>query len=377
MIAMKRINIKNLFVALVLILSVVLSTGCDLLPSIDTSPASSSPATENITPIDSEWSITPAESEAPILPNIADVVAKVKPSVVAINIRVTSYDPFFGSQTQEGAGSGWIIREDGIIVTNNHVVQVADNITVTLDDGRTFPVDMNTLHTDSLSDLAILKIDATNLPTATLGDSSKLRIGDWVIAIGNSLGEGTSATSGIVSAVDVSLSVSSGQTLYNLVQTDAAINPGNSGGPLVNMAGEVIGITSAKIAEVGVEGMGYAISSQEAAPIIEQLVNTGYVVRPWLGVGLWPVSQFVIQEYNLAVDTGAFVVTVASGSPADKAGLKVGDVITSFAGKETNTVDDLIQAIRSAQIGQKVEITYWRGETQKTTSATLIESPQS
>ncbi|MDH5696595.1 MAG: trypsin-like peptidase domain-containing protein, partial [Dehalococcoidia bacterium] len=309
--------------------------------------------------------------------SIADVVAKVKPSVVAINIKVTGYDPFFGSQTQEGAGSGWIIREDGIIVTNNHVVQGADNITVTLDDGRTFPVDMNTVHTDSLSDLAIIKIDAANLPTATLGDSSKLRIGDWLVAIGNSLGERTSATSGIVSAVGVSLSVSSGQTLYNLVQTDAAINPGNSGGPLVNMAGEVIGITSAKIAEVGVEGMGYAISSQEAAPIIEQLVKTGYVVRPWLGVGLWPVSQFVVQQYNLAVDKGAFVVTVASGSPADKAGLKVGDVITSFAGEEINTVDDLIQAIRSAQIGQKVEITYWRGETQKTTSATLIESPPS
>jgi len=375
MIAMKRINIKNLFVALVLILSIVLSTGCSLLPSADTSPPSSSAVTTNVTPVVSEWSITPPESQGLTLPSIADVVAKIKPSVVAINIKVTGYDIFNQPNTQEGAGSGWIIREDGIIVTNNHVVEGATSISVTLDDGRTFPVDATTVHTDPLSDLAILKIDATNLPAATLGDSSKLRIGDWVVAIGNSLGEGTSATSGIVSALDVSLSVTSSQTLYNLIQTDAPINPGNSGGPLVNMAGEVIGITSAKIASVGVEGMGYAISSQEAAPIIEQLVKTGYVVRPWLGVSLYPVNQFVLQRYNLAVDKGAFVVNVASGSPADEAGLRVGDVITSFAGKEIDTVDDLIQAIRSAEIGQKVEITYWRGESQKTTSATLIESP--
>ena len=372
---MKRINIKNLFVALVLILSIVLSTGCSLLPSADTSPPSSSAVTTNVTPVVSEWSITPPESQGLTLPSIADVVAKIKPSVVAINIKVTGYDIFNQPNTQEGAGSGWIIREDGIIVTNNHVVEGATSISVTLDDGRTFPVDATTVHTDPLSDLAILKIDATNLPAATLGDSSKLRIGDWVVAIGNSLGEGTSATSGIVSALDVSLSVTSSQTLYNLIQTDAPINPGNSGGPLVNMAGEVIGITSAKIASVGVEGMGYAISSQEAAPIIEQLVKTGYVVRPWLGVSLYPVNQFVLQRYNLAVDKGAFVVNVASGSPADEAGLRVGDVITSFAGKEIDTVDDLIQAIRSAEIGQKVEITYWRGESQKTTSATLIESP--
>jgi serine protease Do len=372
---MKRINIRDLVLSLVLILSIVLSTGCSLLPSADTSPPSSSAVTTNVTPTESEWSITPTESQGLRLPSIADVVAKIKPSVVAINIKVTGYDIFNQPNTQEGAGSGWIIREDGIIVTNNHVVEGATSISVTLDDGRSFPVDANTVHTDPLSDLAILKIDATNLPAATLGDSSKLRIGDWVVAIGNSLGEGTSATSGIVSALEVSLSVTSEQTLYNLIQTDAPINPGNSGGPLVNMAGEVIGITSAKIASVGVEGMGYAISSQEASPIIEQLVKTGYVVRPWLGVSLYPVNQFVVQRYNLAVDKGAFVVNVASGSPADEAGLIVGDVITSFGGKEIDTVDDLIQAIRSAQIGQKVEITYWRGETQKTTSATLIESP--
>jgi serine protease Do len=372
---MKRINLRNLVLSLLLILSIVLSTGCSLLPSSETSPPPSSVVTTNVTPTESERSITPAESQGPILPSIADVVAKVKPSVVAINIEVTGYNPFTGSSTQEGAGSGWIIREDGIIVTNNHVVEGAASISVTLDDGRTFPVDAKTVHTDPLTDLAILKIDATNLPVATLGDSSKLRIGDWVVAIGNSLGKGIRATVGIVSSKGVSLQVQQGQTLYNLIDTSATINPGNSGGPLVNMAGEVVGITSAKIAATGVEATGYAISSQEAAPIIEQLIKTGYVVRPWLGVSLYPVDQFVVLTYNLAVDKGAFVVTVASGSPADEAGLKAGDVITSFAGKEIGTVDDLIQAIRSAQIGQKVEITYWRGKNKTTADITPIESP--
>ncbi len=176
----------------------------------------------------------------------------------------------------------------------------------------------------------MVRINAKNLPAAKVGDSAILRVGDWVVAIGNSLGMGISATKGIVSAKGVSLSVSAGQTLDDLIQTDAAINPGNSGGPLVNMAGEVIGITSVKIAQVGVEGMGYAISSNTAKPIIQQLVQKGYVVRPWLGVGLYTVDQYAVLRYNLAVDKGALVTQVAAGSPADKAGIKTGDVITEL-----------------------------------------------
>jgi serine protease Do len=374
---MKKASIKNIFISLILIISFALVSGCGLVTDVETPSTSGTETTENVTPIDSDWTVTTVESQTPVLPSIADVVARVKPSVVAITSEVVITDIFNRRSIQEGAGSGWIISTDGIIVTNNHVVEGAETITVTLDDGRTFSVDINTVATDKLTDLAVLKIDAENLPAATVGDSRKLRVGDWVVAIGNSLGERISATNGIVSALEVSLPMSSDQTLYNLIQTDAAINPGNSGGPLVNMAGEVVGITSAKIAEVGVEGMGYAISSQEAAPVIEQLINTGYVIRPWLGVSLWPVDQYVIQRYNLAVDKGAFVVYVAAGSPADEAGLKPGDVITGFAFEETDTVDDLIQAIRAGQIGQDVEITYWRGENTGTTHATLIESPPS
>ena len=374
---MKKISIRNLIVSLILILSLTLSTGCELISGKNTTLPSEQPqtTTNNTTPIDTEWSIPPTESQAPILPGIADVVAKVKPSVVAINTEVVTFDIFNRPFTQEGAGSGWIISEDGIIITNNHVVEGAESITVTLDDGRTFSADTKKVATDPFTDLAILKIEAQNLPSATVGDSGKSKIGDWVVAIGNSLGRGTRATMGIVSQQEVSVPVDQGQTLYGLIETDAAINPGNSGGPLVNMAGEVVGITSAKLVATGVEGVGYAISSNEAMPIIQQLINTGYVVRPWLGVSLYPVDEFVILRYNLTVDKGAFIAYLASGSPADKARLQAEDVIVGFDDEEINMVDDLIQAIRSAKIGQEVEITFWRGKAENTTYATLIESP--
>ena len=208
---------------------------------------------------------------SPELFSIADAVAVVKPSVVAIDTEVT-VRYFRRSFTQQGAGSGWIISADGYVVTNNHVVAGASSIRVTLDDGRTFQVDPNTVANDPLNDLAVLKIDAQNLPTAVVGDSTKLRVGDYVVAIGNSLGMGISAKEGIVSRLDVFV-VTDGQTLDNLVETSAAINPGNSGGPLVNMKGEVIGITSAKVASLGVEGLGYAISTNKATPIIKGLIK--------------------------------------------------------------------------------------------------------
>jgi len=379
-------NTRALIVFLILALSLLLGTSCSFtcsFPPVDTSPPSSPPATKDITPvatrnatpIDPEWSIPLTESQAPILPSIADVVAKVKPSVVAINTEVVTFDIFRRPRTREGAGSGWIIREDGIIITNNHVIEGAESITVTLDDGRAFPVDSNTVATDPLTDLAVLKIDAENLPAATIGDSLKLRVGDWVVVIGNSLGLGITAKQGIISRLGVTMAVSSEQTLYDLLETSAAVNPGNSGGPLVNMVGEVIGITSAKIAATGVEGMGYAISSREAVPTIQQLINAGYVVRPWLGVSLYAVDQSVVLSYDLAVDEGAFIVYLASGSPADKAGLIAGDVVTRFEDQDITEVNQLIRAIHSSQVGQRVEITFWRGETENTAYATLVESP--
>ncbi len=311
--------------------------------------------------------------QASTLPSIADVVALVKPSVVAINTEYVSYDMFNQPYVEQGAAAGWIIDEDGLIVTNNHVVEGASSVTVTLADGRTFSA--QTIRTDWLSDLAVIQVDAHNLPAAEVGNSDSLRVGDWVVAIGNSLGMGISATKGIVSAQGISLSVSEGQTLEDLIQTDAAINPGNSGGPLVNMAGQVIGITSIKISQVGVEGMGYAISINTATPIIQQLIWQGYVTRPWLGVMLYTVDQYAVLRYNLSVDTGVLVTQVVTPSPASEAGIQAGDVITEFDGEEMTTADGLIQAIHSHQIGQTVEIIYWRGESQHTAYATLEESP--
>ena len=223
--------------------------------------------------LSSNEDISSESSQSLMLPSIADVVASVTPSMVTIDTE-TTYQLFRRTYTQEGAGSGWIIDESGIIVTNNHVIEGADSIIITLYDGSTFFIDPNTIVSDPASDLAVIRIDADNLPAATIGDSSELRVGDWVVAIGNPLGLGISAKEGIVSRLGVSLTVD-GQTLNDLIETSAAINPGNSGGPLVNMQGEVIGITSAKVSSVGVEGLGYAISIDEAMPIIEELITRG------------------------------------------------------------------------------------------------------
>jgi len=256
----KKPFVKILTLYSVLILLLVSSISCGQSLNDNASTAAS-------------WGTTITENESSVLPSIADVVALVKPSVVSIDTE-TTYRIFNRSFTQEGSGSGWIIDESGIIVTNYHVIEGAKSIIVTLNDGRPFTVDPNTVVTDEQNDLAILRIDAGELPALDVGDSSALRVGDWVVAVGNPLGLGISAKEGIVSRLGVSLSVG-GQTLSDLIETSAAINPGNSGGPLVNMRGEVIGITSAKISSVGVEGLGYAISINEAMPIVIGLVTSG------------------------------------------------------------------------------------------------------
>ncbi|UCC17721.1 MAG: trypsin-like peptidase domain-containing protein [Dehalococcoidales bacterium] len=366
---MKRFGYS--IVSLLLLISLVFGTGCSLIASEVADEES--PAVENTTNTQSKELVIPTSSLSSALPSIADVVALVKPSVVAINTEITITDFFNRQSTQEAAGSGWIISEDGYIVTNNHVVADAEGITVILDDGRVF--DAEIAGTDPLTDLAVIKIEAENLPAAQVGDSTRLRIGDWVVAIGNSLGLGIRATQGIISRTDVSLQVDTSQVLYGLIETDAAINPGNSGGPLVNLAGEVIGINSVKQVQVEVEGVGYAISTKEAVPIIEQLINYGEASHPYLGVSLYPVDQYVISNFGLTIDHGVFVVTVGDNSPADKAGLEPQDVILRFNGQTIETMDDLVIGIRSADIGQEVEIVFWRNDEEYITTATLVKRP--
>jgi serine protease Do len=370
---------RQVFIILLALSLVLGMTGCLIpVPNITSPslPQNQTPATSTPTqPLDAGWSPPQPQTEAPTLPSIADVVAEVYPSVVAINTEVVTLDIFRTPLTQKGAGSGWIIDKDGIIVTNNHVVEGAKKVAVELSDGRTFEVDPKNIHTDPFTDLAVIKIDATDLPAASVGDSTNLRVGDWVVALGNPLGEGIRAKEGTVSGLKVSLDVEQGQTLDDLIETSAAINPGNSGGPLVNMKAEVIGITSAKVAAVGVEGLGYAISTKTAIPIIEQLIKQGYVVRPWLGVTLQTVDQYVAMVNRLPVDHGAVVAYVKPGSPAAEAGLQVLDVITKFKGQDITTADELINAIHNSNIGDEVTITFVRGNETKTITARLIQSP--
>ena len=202
------------------------------------------------------------------LPSFAALISVVKPSVVEINVTATVGT---GRRTvqQQGAGSGWIWDANGTIVTNNHVVTGATTITVTTSDGKTFPAQV--INTDPVNDLAVIKINATQLQSLKIGDASKLLAGDWVLAVGNPLGEGITATQGIVSRVGVSVPYSQTQTYNDLIETTAPINPGNSGGPLINLAGEVVGITT--LGANGVQGMGYAISMVDALPVIQKLLK--------------------------------------------------------------------------------------------------------
>lgn len=371
-------KVKYIITALVLIGVLLGAIGCPISLPQSLTPPQTTPAQDS-TPSDhtnANWAFPSGTGSAASLPNFPPVIARVVPSVVSVNTEQVASD-FWGHQyIQRAAGSGMIIDDKGYIVTNNHVVQNAQNIKIKMHDGSTFPAEI--VGTDALTDLAVLKINATNPPYIPWGDSSQLALGNWVIAIGNALGEGISVCEGIVSRIDVSISIE-GTILRGLIQTTAAINPGNSGGPLVNMAGEVIGITSAKIATVRVEGMGYAISSNGAKPIIEDLIHQGYVTRPCLGVELYPYSidAFVMSEYNLSVNKGALITRVFPQSPADKAGLAEGDVIIRFGNEEISNISDLVQAIHSCQIGQEVEITFVRGEDTKTTIATLEKTPSS
>jgi len=329
-----------------------------------------------------------------VLPNLADVIARVRPSVVSISTETPGYDFFRGAYTIQGAGSGWIVDPNGLIVTNNHVVEGASVVSVTLEDGRIFFA--QEIYADALSDLAVIKIAASDLPAATLGisntfDSSvefnntlaapssgtlnthPLRMGDWVVALGNSLGMGISATKGIVSATGISVTYG-GNVLYNLIQTDAAINNGNSGGPLVNLAGEVVGISSAKVSAVGVEGMGYAISIDEAYPIIQQLIENGYVLRPDIGAALYTVNKTIASIYNLAVDYGALVTQVTRNGPADSAGLRSGDVIVAVDDIAVYSAEGLKRTLQSYEIGQEIRLTYYRDTKKRMVDVILVEA---
>jgi len=362
---------KKYILAFAIIVAVALGIG---VWALSFSPTYSPPQSYNSAQhTDPDWTFPPESEPATPLPDFPPVVAEVMPSVVSVTTE-TVISSFFGQNTEYVAGSGILTDDEGYIATNNHVVENAQNIYVELADGRIFPA--NIVGTDPLSDLAVIKIDATDLPYAYWGDSNLLSVGEWVLAIGNALGGGGGATQGIVSRLNVSVNFQ-GNTLYGLIQTTAAINPGNSGGPLVNMSGEVIGITSIKIVASAVEGIGFAMSSDEAKPIILDLIRYGRVTYPWLGVWSRTVDPLLAAAMNLSVDRGALILEVIADSPADTAGLREDDIIIRLGGQEVSDIADLVQAIRASEIGEEIEIVFARGEDIKTTSARLVEYPTS
>jgi S1-C subfamily serine protease len=303
-------------------------------------------------------------------------VDRVKPSVVSISVEVTQTD-FLGRQTRgTAAGSGFIFDSRGYILTNNHVVENATHILLTMDDTRRFEAEL--VGRDPLTDLAVIKFtEDMEVPALPLADSDELRIGEWVVAIGNALGlpgEPT-VTVGVVGAKSRTVGpLASGIYLHNMLQTDAAINPGNSGGPLINLNGRVVGINSAIIE--GANGIGFSIAANTAKAVAEQLVEHGKVVWPWLGISANDVTPQVAVEYDLAISEGVLVLGIEPGGPADKAGMLVEDVILSLAGKAIPDTIALQRATRQNEIGATVEVAVLRDGREVKLSVTLEEMPR-
>ena len=256
----------------------------------------------------------------------------------------------------QGMGSGFIVHPDGVVLTNAHVVEGADEVRVRLTDRREFKGKV--VGVDRLTDVAVVKIDAKGLPTVNLGDPSKIRVGEWVLAIGSPFGFENTVTAGIVSGTSRSLPEG---TYVPFIQTDAAVNPGNSGGPLFNLRGEVIGINSAIYSRTGgYMGVAFAIPIDVAANVEEQLLKTGKVERGRIGVGIQDVNAQLAQSFGLERPMGALVSTVESGGPAEKAGVKPGDVIVSFNGKPIDRSSELPPLVAAAKPGSKANVEVWR-----------------
>ncbi len=306
------------------------------------------------------------------------VADRVRPAVVFVGIEANLRS--FSQTIPIGNGSGAIIDREGHIVTNNHVVAGAPVLKVTLPDGRTF--DARLVGRDAVTDLAVIQIAGDNLPVLPLGDSGELQVGDWVVAVGNALGleGGPTVTAGVVSALNRTIQEDSGAALSGLIQTDAAINPGNSGGPLVNLRGEIVGINTAVPGRTGAgyqpSGIGFAIAIDEARPIIEQLIATGRVVRPYLGITMVTITPAIRAQVGLDVEKGIIVISVARNSPAARAGLRAGDVIVAADAKPIPNEAALRQAIQSHKIGDTMELTIVRGSVRSSLRVQLSESPQ-
>jgi len=323
-----------------------------------------------------------------------EVAKKVKPSVVAIRsertvsvspgegfgedfFKGTPFEDFFKQhggppvkRKQMGEGSGVIVDQKGFILTNNHVVAGAEKITIHLYDGRELAGTVR--GTDSRTDLAVVHVEATDLPVATLGDSDKIQVGEWAIAVGSPFGLEETVTVGVISAKGRS-GLGTGN-YEDFIQTDASINPGNSGGPLVNIDGDVVGI-NAMIIQPG-QGIGFAIPINLARTIMLELIKSGKVIRPWVGIGLQDITSDLMKFFNLKEKEGALISQVYGGSPAEKAGLKVGDVVTEIDGAKIKNSQDVVREVLKKKVGQKVNFVMLREGKRLDISVTTAQMPE-
>jgi serine protease Do len=301
---------------------------------------------------------------------IVEAVDRVEPAVVRIDSArtVTQQESPFGfvfglpqERVERGTGSGFLISANGQILTNAHVVEGTQQVRVALTDGRSF--EGRVLGSDPLTDVAVVKIEATDLPTVSIGDSNQLQPGEWAIAIGNPLGLDSTVTAGIISATGRSSSdIGVPDKRVGFIQTDAAINPGNSGGPLVNAAGEVIGMNTAIIS--GAQGLGFAIPIETAQRVAQQLISTGKVQHPYLGIQMVDLTPETRQQiannsalkFNLKVDRGVLAISIVAGSPAASAGFQPGDVIQKMGDREVLTTKTVQQIVQASPIGTPIPV---------------------
>ena len=303
---------------------------------------------------------------------VVGAVDRVAPSVVNIDIK-QRVNGRRGPREIGGSGSGFIIAPDGFILTNSHVVHGAVEVAVTLQDGREYPAQL--IGDDPDTDLAVIRIDAPQLAHVRLADSESLRVGQVVIAIGNPLGFQASVTAGVISALGRSMHAQSGRLIDNIIQTDAALNPGNSGGPLVNSAGEVIGVNTAMIRPA--QGICFAIGSNTAKFVAGWLIRDGRIRRSYIGVAGQnvPIHRRIIRFYNLPLETGVLVVSVENESPAAQTGLREGDVIVAFNDQPISSIHDLHKMLIGEHIGVHSQITIIRHTEKVTLAITPAESP--
>ena len=311
---------------------------------------------------------------------IIDATKKISPAVVSITGKGAPVSSFYGTQTPKSSGTGFIVTSDGLIATNKHVVEDLVTFTVTTTEGKTYPGEVVAI--DPVTDLALVKIDDRGLPVAEIGDSDKLQVGQWVVAVGNVLGEfRNTVTVGVVSALErIASPIDDNGTaiaLDGLIQTDAAINPGNSGGPLVNLSGQVIGINTAIVG--GAQNIGFAIQSNDLEKALNSYREHGEIIRPYMGVRYQTLTKAIASSLDLTVEQGALLAkgpstpAVAKGSPAEKAGLKDKDIIIKIEDEDITETTPLSRIIRDYKPGDEITLTVLRGTETLTIKLTLGE----